>query len=90
VVLRVDQGAALPSLELHSADAVARQAAGYAHLHPFARPVLVNGAAGFLVVREGRPLALGAVTVTGDRIVEIDIIADPDRLEALGLPGTGS
>jgi hypothetical protein len=29
---------------------------------------------------------LAAQTVRGDRIVEIDIIADPDRLEALGLP----
>ncbi len=86
VVLRVDQGAALPVLELRGAEAVARQASGYAHLHPFARPVRVNGTAGFLVVREGRPLVLVAYTGRDDRIVEIDIIADPERLEALGLP----
>ena len=86
VVLRVDQGAALPVLELRGAQAVARQASGYAHLHPFARPIRVNGTAGFLVVREGRPLVLVAYTGRADRIVEIDIIADPDRLEALGLP----
>ncbi|MGN6868672.1 MAG: sigma-70 family RNA polymerase sigma factor [Solirubrobacteraceae bacterium] len=86
VLLRVDQGAAVPVLELRGAEAVARQAAGYTHLHPFARPVLVNGTAGYLVVREGRPLVLVAYTGRADRIVEIDIIADVDRLEALGLP----
>jgi RNA polymerase sigma-70 factor (ECF subfamily) len=86
VVLRVDQGAALPVLELRGAEAVARQASGYAHLHPFARPVRVNGTPGYLVVREGRPLVLVAYTGSADRIVEIDIIADPERLEALGLP----
>jgi len=86
VVLRVDQGAAQPVLELRGAEAVARQAAGHTHLHPFSRPVLVNGTAGYLVVREGRPLVLVAYTGRADRIVEIDIIADPERLEALGLP----
>src|SRR6185437_1968135 len=86
VVLRVDQGAALPVLELRGAEAVARQASGYAPLHPFARPVRVNGTARYLVVRDGRPLVLVAYTGRADRIVEIDIIADPERLEALGLP----
>lgn len=86
VVLRVDNGAAFPPKEIRGAEAVAGEASGFAHLVPFARPVLVNGLAGSLVVREGRPLALGAFTVRGDRIVEIHIIADPERLEALGLP----
>jgi RNA polymerase sigma-70 factor (ECF subfamily) len=86
VVLRVDQGEALPLLELRGAEAVARQASGYAHLHPFARPVRVNGTAGFLVVREGRPLVLVAYTGRRGRIAEIDIIADAERLEALELP----
>jgi RNA polymerase sigma-70 factor (ECF subfamily) len=86
VVLRVDQGEALPLLELRGAEAVARQASGYAHLHPFARSVRVNGTAGFLVVREGRPLVLVAYTGRHGRIAEIDIIADPERLEALELP----
>jgi RNA polymerase sigma factor (sigma-70 family) len=86
VVLRVDQGTAIRPLELRGAQAVARQASRFAHLHPFARPVLVNGAAGFLVVRNGQPFALGAFTVHADRIIEIDIIADAERLRALGLP----
>jgi RNA polymerase sigma-70 factor (ECF subfamily) len=86
VVLRVDQGPALPVLDLRGAEVVARQASRYAHLHPFARPVRVNGGPGFLIVHEGRPLVLAAYTARADRIVEIDIIADPERLEALGLP----
>jgi RNA polymerase sigma-70 factor (ECF subfamily) len=89
VVLRVDNGAALPPTVVHGAEAVAREASQFRHLVPFARPVLVNGTAGSLVVREGRPLALGAFTVRGARIVEIDIIADAERLTALGLPHAG-
>ncbi len=38
---------------------------------------------GTLVVRDGRPLSLGAFTVRGGRIVEIDILADPVRLREI-------
>ena len=86
VVLRVDTRAALPTRELRGAETIARRAAESARLAPFAQPVRVNGAAGFLVMREGRPVSLAAFTVSDDRIVEIDIIADTERLEALDLP----
>ena len=61
------------------------QAQRFAPLGRFARPVLVNGAPGFLVVRDGEPLALMAVTVQDDKITEMDILADPVRLAALDL-----
>lgn len=48
-------------------------------------PALVNGAAGVVAFRDGKPLSVLAFTVVGDRIVEIDIIADPDRLARLDL-----
>jgi RNA polymerase sigma-70 factor (ECF subfamily) len=40
------------------------------------------------VVREpdGSPYAVVAVTVKGGRIVELDILADPDRFGRLDLP----
>ena len=41
---------------------------------------LVNGAAGVVSMRDGRPFSVVAVTVRGGRIVEIDILADPERL----------
>ena len=43
-------------------------------------PALVNGAAGVVVTVRGRPLAVMGFTVADGRIVEIDAIADPDRV----------
>jgi hypothetical protein len=49
------------------------------------QPVLINGAAGVLSTRDGRPFSVGGVTVKGGRIVEMDILADPERLRRLDL-----
>ena len=59
----------------------------YAQLAPLARPALVNGAAGVVVERQGRPYAVFGVTVAEGRIVEIDLLADPARLRELDLSG---
>jgi RNA polymerase sigma-70 factor (ECF subfamily) len=48
--------------------------------------VLVNGTAGVIVARAGQPIAVMAFTIAADRIVEIDTIADPDRVAALAAP----
>ena len=45
--------------------------------------VLVNGVAGLLARKDGRPSSLLAVTVVDGRIVEIDVLADPERLARL-------
>jgi RNA polymerase sigma-70 factor (ECF subfamily) len=44
---------------------------------------LVNGAPAVLGVIGGRPVALLAFTVVDGRIVEIDILADQERLARL-------
>jgi RNA polymerase sigma-70 factor, ECF subfamily len=85
IVLRVDGGAARPSREVHGARAVAEQAFAFARLAGFARPALVNGAAGFVVAPRGRPTAVAGFTVSGGRIIEIDLLADPARLRELDL-----
>ncbi len=87
VVLRGDAGDGPfgPSLVVRGAREAIVQAQRYAPLGRFAQPVLVNGGPGLLVVRQGEPLALMAVTVHGDVITEIDILADPDRLARLDL-----
>jgi RNA polymerase sigma factor (sigma-70 family) len=85
VVLRVDFGPKGGSQELRGAEAVARQASFYGELELDIRPVIVNGTAGALSFLEGRPFSLGAVTVRGGRIVEMDILADPERLQELDL-----
>jgi RNA polymerase sigma-70 factor (ECF subfamily) len=87
VVFRIDRGA-VPgrSREVRGAQAVAGQAltAG-APFAPHARPAVVNGAAGFVVVMHGRPVSVAGMTVAGGRIVEIDLLADPSRLGDLDL-----
>ena len=89
VVLRADAGAGPfgPSVLVRGAREVMAQAQRFASLGRFARPVLVNGAPGFLVVRDGESLALLAATVQNDKITEMDILADPVRLRQLDLVG---
>ncbi|MGH2985374.1 MAG: RNA polymerase subunit sigma-70, partial [Solirubrobacterales bacterium] len=55
------------------------------HLAGFARPALVNGAAGLVVAPRGRPFAVAGFTVADGKIVEIDILADPARVRELDL-----
>ncbi len=87
IVLRSDGGVARPAATvlLRGAAAVAGQALGFGRLHPFVRPALVNGVAGVVVAPHRRPFSVMAFTVRGGRIVEIDVLADPDRLRQLDL-----
>jgi RNA polymerase sigma factor (sigma-70 family) len=87
VVLRVDRGAAgdgAPS-EVRGAPAVAERTLTFARLARFARPAVVNGAAGFVVTPRDRPVTVAGFTVAGGKIVEIDLLADPERLKGLDL-----
>jgi RNA polymerase sigma-70 factor (ECF subfamily) len=47
--------------------------------------VLVNGQPGVIAHRDGRVFSVGAFTVRGGRIVEFNILADPERLAQLDL-----
>jgi len=82
VVLRSDFGskrAPIPAV-IHGAANVASQARLYNNPNARLIPALVNGVPGVVVTVSGRPFALLAFTVVGDRIVEIDGIADPERV----------
>jgi RNA polymerase sigma factor (sigma-70 family) len=85
VVLRADFGPM--SREVRGAEAVARQAMGYSQIGLVTHPVLINGVAGMVSTRGGHPFSVGAVTVREGRIVEMDILADPERLSRLDLTG---
>jgi RNA polymerase sigma factor (sigma-70 family) len=87
VVLRADYGAvsAGASKVVRGARAVAEQALTFSRFAPFAQPALVNGAAGVVTAPGGEPLAVMGFTVTHGKIVEIDILADPERLRRLDL-----
>jgi RNA polymerase sigma factor (sigma-70 family) len=87
VVLRVDRGALRPDAprEVRGARDVLELARGGAGLARFARPALVNGAAGLVLAPGGRAVAVAGITVADGRIVEIDILADRSRVSQLNL-----
>ena len=87
VVLRADGGAALAaaSAEVQGAEAVARRAAMWSRVDLTMHPALVNGAAGVVATRNGAPFVVAAVVVRNGKIVEMDFLADPERLARLDL-----
>jgi RNA polymerase sigma factor (sigma-70 family) len=87
VVLRADRGE-IPggSRLIRGASEVAQQAAMFATRTQYARPALVNGAAGIVVFdKGGRPVSVLGFIVARQRIVEIDILVDPSRLRQIDL-----
>jgi RNA polymerase sigma-70 factor, ECF subfamily len=86
VVLRADPGPLAGGLrETRGAAAVAGQVVSFSRLPLEVRPALVNGTPGGVSFLNGEPFSLGAITVRGGKIVEIDILADPARLRELDL-----
>jgi RNA polymerase sigma factor (sigma-70 family) len=87
VVLRADTGAvaAGASTLVRGARNVAGQALTFQRFARFSRPALVNGTPGFVTAPEGRPMSVIGFLIRGGKIVEIDILADPDRLGRLDL-----
>jgi RNA polymerase sigma-70 factor, ECF subfamily len=71
--------------EVRGAEAVAGQAQMYSRLGLVIHHALVNGAAGLVSTRDGRPFSVGAITVRDGKIVEMDFLADPERLAKLDL-----
>jgi RNA polymerase sigma factor (sigma-70 family) len=87
IVLRADAGAApaFESVEVRGAENVARRAIMFNRLDLVIRRALVNGTPGTVTLRDGRPFAVAGFTVRNRRIVEMDILADPERLRELDL-----
>ena len=90
VVLRIDAGTRRPaaSMVLNGREAVAKQALSglqtilarpVVHL----RPALVNGTAGVLVATGRQPVTVIGFTTVEGKIVEIDAIADPERVRRI-------
>lgn len=83
VVLRADSGHGVD--EVRGAEQVAGQALMWRRVELTIHRALINGSAGLVSIRDGRPFSVGAFTAVGDRIVEIVILADPARLAELDL-----
>ena len=89
VVLRADAGLTGLSHRIRGAETVAGQALMWRRPDLTIRRALVNGAAGLVSMRGGQPFSVGAFTVKSGKIVEIDFLADPDRLARLKLTVLG-
>jgi RNA polymerase sigma factor (sigma-70 family) len=87
VVLRADRrGVSIGAPRVvRGAANVARGALAFSRLDIEVRPALVNGAVGTVTFRDGLPFAIAGFTIRNRRIVEMDIIADPERLNRLDL-----
>src|SRR6516164_5531131 len=87
IVLRADGGAVKGMSRLvHGAQAVAAQAAMFSKLGLSNQLVLVNGNLGVVSrLPDGRLLSVIGFTIAGGKVVEMDILADPDRLSRLDL-----
>ena len=87
VVVRADRAAVPPgsSTELRGALVFVRQARNFVKRARFAQPALVNGAVGIVVAPRGRLLLVAAFEIKDAKIVNIDVIGDPERLRQLDL-----
>jgi RNA polymerase sigma factor (sigma-70 family) len=85
VILRSDFGARRPAAPkvFHGTAAVANQALIGALPGAELHPALINGTAGVVITVHGRPYAVMGFTVARGKIVEIDAIADPERVESI-------
>jgi RNA polymerase sigma factor (sigma-70 family) len=92
VVLRADFGARRPAAPrvVRGAVAVAGQALMAALPTARLHPALVNGAAGVVITVGDRPFAIMGFTVADGRILEIDAIADPDRVHRIAASVLGA
>lgn len=85
VVLHVDAAAAGTPRTIHGARTVAANAMMFSANARFAETALVDGAVGVVVAPSGRLSLVLQFTVAGDKITEIDIVAEPDRLRGFNL-----
>jgi RNA polymerase sigma-70 factor, ECF subfamily len=86
IVLRADGGAKGMSRLVRGAQAVVAQAATFSKLGLSNQVVLVNGNIGVVSrLPDGRALSVIGFTIAGGKVVEMDILADPDRLSRLDL-----
>jgi RNA polymerase sigma-70 factor, ECF subfamily len=70
---------------VRGAAAVAGRAFPFTRLAQVTVPALINGASGVITAADGRPITLVAFTITGTKIVAIDLIDDPRRIAAADL-----
>jgi len=88
VTLRVDAGPGSPLAHppIVGREAVLAEARRWTAMAPFGRPATVNGAAGAVIGRPGRPFAVVGVSVANGRITALDFVVDPAKLARITIP----
>lgn len=86
-VLRADFGTSTQVVE--GARSIAEQAVLSRRLAAHSTPILIDGRPGVAAIVQGHVVSIMAFELAGDRIVGLDVLADPKRLEALGVRGVG-
>lgn len=82
-VLHADYGTTTQQVD--GADAIAEQAVLSARLAAHSTPILVGGRPGVAAVMRGRVVSIMAFDIENGHIVGLAVLADPQRLEALGV-----
>lgn len=86
VVVRVDAAAAPPSgAEIRGAATWAQGAIAFSRAARFVEAALVDGAVGLVLAPRGRLLRALSFTVEQGKIVQVEVVADPERLKQLDL-----
>ena len=85
VVVRFDPGVSGTAREIRGAKTWASQAVVFARMARSLQSMLVDGSVSVILAPRGRLLRAVKVTIAGDKIVELEIIADPARLRQLDL-----
>jgi RNA polymerase sigma-70 factor (ECF subfamily) len=86
VVVHADRTVAPPDgIEIRGATTWARGAIAFARAARFAEPALVDGAVGIVLAPGGRLHRVLSFTIERGKIVEVEIIANPERLKQLEL-----
>jgi RNA polymerase sigma-70 factor (ECF subfamily) len=88
VTLRVDAGPGSPLARppIVGRDAVLAEARRWTAMAQFGRRARVNGVAGAVIGRPGRPFAVVGVTVADGRITALDFVVDPAKLARITIP----
>ncbi len=82
-VLRADYGTSSQVVE--GARSIAERAVLSGRLAAHSTPVLIDGRPGVAALMHGRVVSIMAFELEGDRIVVLEVLADPERLEELGV-----
>jgi RNA polymerase sigma-70 factor, ECF subfamily len=87
VVLRADKvvARAEAAIEIRGAPVVAKRALAFSERGRSSQLLLVNGAVGGAWFQDGRPALVFTFTVHNEKIYEIELIAEPERLRSLDL-----